>query len=88
MESDCLEVVEACRSRDSQWEIVSIVEDITLLHSRFAHYAVVWCPRECNAVANHITSLSLVGNLPPGWSVRIPSSFDRILDVDSNSISM
>ena len=44
MESDSLEVVDACRNILARSEIVTIVEDIAQMKNWFAECAFVWTP--------------------------------------------
>ena len=83
MESDNIEVIEACRSKSSRAEIATVVNDIKNLKCSFLECGFVWTPREANEAAHHIARLLLVDELNCDWLSSHPSILDHSLRKDS-----
>lgn len=86
MESDCLQVIEACRNNSPTHEIAIVVEDILAMRSWFSSYALLWTPREANELAHQVAHLSLEGNLSQDWVPRVPPMVDSILRKESHFV--
>ena len=83
VESDCLEVVDACRNCVACSELMMVAEDVHRMRNWFSHYALLWTPRESNCVAHQVAHLHLNGNLKADWVVRPPSIVANLLRKDS-----
>ena len=81
MESDCLQVVEACGSRSPSHEIAMVVEDIMAMKEWSQIVLLLWCPQEANqAVMGAVLCSALYPaidytNLLSGFLVRSWSCF-------------
>lgn len=85
VESDCLELVQACRDEVKRGEIQNIVGDIRALKRGFQSAAFTWIGREGNQVAHLLAKLAKIGNLPLNWTWNLPSSLSSAVDVDKAS---
>ena len=83
MESNSLEVFEACRNSPSCSEISSVVEDISNLWARFSQCSLLWTPHEANEMAHIMARLQLARNLVVDWLVNRNSYLQRILARDA-----
>ena len=84
LESDNLEVIEACRLKSARSELVSVVEDIANMRAWFFDCVLLWTPREAKKVAHHEARLLLDANLHEDWMVRYPVIIDQKLKKDSS----
>ena len=83
VESDCLEVVEACRNRIACSELAMEVEDVNRMKSWFSHCGLLWIRREANQVAHQVARFQMEGNLNRDWVIRYPSIIADLLKMDS-----
>lgn len=67
VESDCLQLVRACRKEIILGEIQGIVTDINSYRDIHSKCGITWTPREGNAVAHHIALLESQQLLPLRW---------------------
>ena len=86
IESDCLQVVEACWNKTPSHEIAIVVADLIAMKDWFSNCALLWCPREANQLAHQLAHLLLVGNLILDWVTRVPPSVQAILQKHSHSV--
>ena len=82
LESDNLQIIEACRSDKPLWEIAIILEDIGVLKESFSFCAFTWTLWEGNCVAHHAVQLALAGSLREDWVIAKPPSLLQILRKD------
>ena len=72
VESDNLEMIEACRGNLRLWDIEAVVEDIINLKKEFSFCVFLWTPYEANFAMHHVAKLSLVGKLQSNWCISKP----------------
>lgn len=77
-ESDCLELVRACRSEIKLGEISSIIHDIQFFKNENPNIGITWTPRKGNEVAHNIALLGFHNAFPYNW-VRFPPPSLKIL---------
>ena len=53
------------------------------IRHHFAGCTIIWITKQANVAVRHIAKLSLVRNLSVDWTVRYPSSSNKILVKDS-----
>ena len=82
LESDNLQIVEACRSGKIVGEIAIILDDIKMLKELLLFCAFTWTPREGNRLAHHVAQLALTGNLHQDWLISKPPSLVQLLFAD------
>lgn len=64
VESDSLELVQACRNKIVRGEVFNIVKDIVFLKTQFQHSAFTWVSRVGNGVAHQVAHLACRNQLP------------------------
>lgn len=67
LESDCLQLIDACNLRRSIGEIQIIVNDIVRLKRNFSQCNFTWIPRRINQVAHILAQLHSRNCLPYSW---------------------
>ena len=82
IESDCLQLIEACQNNSWLWQVDFIIEDIFTIQRSFAECGLVWAAREGNELAHHVAKLSLQGKLLVDWIVSKPFIFSQIIERD------
>ena len=82
LESDNLQIIEACRSRKVLGEIAIILDDLKTLKDLFSFCALTWTSQERNRVAHHVAQLTLAGTLNENWLISKPQSLVQSLKVD------
>ncbi|XP_057459002.1 uncharacterized protein LOC130749647 [Lotus japonicus] len=82
IESDCSELVKACKGEIKVGTIKGIVEDIIEIRQRFQYCAFTWTPREGNLVAHLAAKSCLEGNLGRNWSWCPPMVIFNALQKD------
>ena len=85
LESDNLQIIEACRSKKMIGEIATILNDIRVLSDCFHLCAFTWTPREGNQVAHLVAQLSIAGTLRGDWITSKPDSLAQLLLADARS---
>lgn len=75
-ESDCLELVKACRGEIIKDEIAIIVKDINILRQGFSCCGFMWCSRKGNELAHNIAHLASV---PSNWVYHWPFVLKNII---------
>ena len=85
LESDNLELIEACRSGTFLTDEAVVIEDTLELKKNFSDCALVWAPREANRPADHVAKLALAGSLPDNWVLCKPYSLASSLRLDFRS---
>ena len=81
VESDCLQIAEACRNEEQHPKAVVIIEDIQRLNFLPALWLIVG-KREANYSAHIIAKLSLSRNLNVDWSHRFSLDLIKALASD------
>lgn len=87
LESDNLEVIQACRKENQRGEIRTVLEDIWRLKEQLHSCGFTWTERQGNELAHQIAALARVNRLPLNWTYNIPSSVNFILQKDRLGIS-
>ena len=74
IESDNLQLAEACRNGDLLYDAAMVINDIIKLKDSFSGSAcaLVWASGYSNKIAHYVAKSALVGNLPKDWLVRRP----------------
>ncbi|XP_057418855.1 uncharacterized protein LOC130713070 [Lotus japonicus] len=83
IESDCLQLIEACNKKRQVGEIQILTDDITKLSNNFLHCKFSWIPRRVNCVAHSIANLHNRHLLPPNWLFTPPQQIAAQLRKDS-----
>lgn len=83
LESDNLELVEACRSGVLLTDEAVVIGDILEMKKAFSVCAFVWAPRLANQPADLVGKLLLAGTLPIDWVWHKPQSLASLLSKDS-----
>lgn len=86
LESDNLEVVQACRKEIQRGEIRAIVEDISQIKQNFVECGFTWTDRQGNGLAHHVAAMAKENLLPPNWTYNITNSVNVILQKDKANI--
>lgn len=86
LESDNLEVIQACRREIMRGEIRAILEDIWKLKQELSRCGFTWTRRQGNELAHQIAALGRSNRLNQDWTYNIPSSIKSILRKDQRSI--
>lgn len=82
LESDCLELIRACRKKKIIGEIRNFVADIQQFASSIPSCGFTWVTKEGNEAAHLLAKLTLQGALPLHWRWNHPSSLQQILHRD------
>lgn len=72
VETDNLEVQDACYSPCPPWRISSFVHKIKLILSAHPHFSVSWSRRSANKVADLVAKMALKNTLPLSWTWLVP----------------
>lgn len=64
LESDCLDLIRACRGEFQQGEIMQLLQDIWFLKGSFRRCGFTWVARSGNMLAHTIAKLEHSGSLP------------------------
>lgn len=86
-ESDCLDLIKACRGDLEKHQIQNFLKDIWKLKQSFVTCGFTWTPREGNEVANTIAHLACAGSLPSNWTWNCPHHLKRLIDKDRPAAS-
>lgn len=82
VESDCLQLVRACKGEICIGEIKGLVDDIKEFRKQFRYCAFSWTPREGNGVAHLIARSCLQGSLARTWTRVHPLAIFNALQKD------
>lgn len=85
-ESDCLELVSACRKESKRGVIANIVQDILHMAANLNWYGFTWTAKEGNTVAHQIAKLNLRNLLPVHWRWNMPCALKDCFLKDQMSI--
>lgn len=76
-ESDCLELVAACRKEYKRGVIANIVQDILFMAGKLEWVGFTWTAKGGNTVAHHVAKLHLRDLLPIHWRWGMPFSLQE-----------
>jgi ribonuclease HI len=80
LESDSLEIIQACRSETEVWSPHSaILADCFMRAQAFRSLSFEHCPREANMVAHHIAQFAYDGKSSFGWDGDSPDFIRRLV---------
>ena len=88
VESNSLEVIEACRGNLHLWDIKAMMEDIVNLKKEFSFCAFLWTPREANSIMHFVAKMSLAGKLQSDRCISKAISLRCILANDCNQFGL
>lgn len=86
IETDCQEVVRACRNEIKVGEIVCIIKDIQSFKLVDPAIGLTWVSREGNQATHHVAQPGSRNTLSHFWCYDPPPSLCRILESDRNSL--
>lgn len=86
LESDCLNLVEACKGGKQVGEAKVIVEDILKLQVTFQSCSFSWCSRNWNKAAHLTANACLHNTLAAGWTFHPPMPIALALSEDARHI--
>lgn len=86
IETDCKELVRACKQEIKVGEIMALVQDIENLRNNNPDIGLTWTPREGNVAAHHVALLGSRNALPAIWTSVPPPSLKQIIDLDKERI--
>lgn len=79
-ESDCLDLIKACRGEIVKNQIQNILNDIWSFKQNFVTCGFTWTPRSGNEVAHTVAHLASLGSLPVNWTWNCPEHLRRLID--------
>ncbi|KAJ1414333.1 Ribonuclease H domain [Sesbania bispinosa] len=85
LESDCLNIVSACRKAADFGEISGIIQDILTYKERMVSCGFLWVHRTGNLLAHEVAKAAAAGSLPTAWPINIPPFLRPLLTSDADS---
>lgn len=82
VESDNLQLIQACHGELEMRCILNISQDINALRSNFEFCGLTWVARQGNICAHMVADLHRQSLLPTGWIFRPPSLLRAVLVKD------
>lgn len=79
VESDCLELIKACREDIKRGEIFGLIKDILSIKNKFQQIGFTWISRKGNQVAHQIALLASQKALPANWIRNYPCSLSSLI---------
>lgn len=86
LESDCLDLIYACRKETVKGEIINIVDDIIHFAQELSWCGFTWVKRQGNSVAHLLAELTMSNAIPLHWRWNHPPALQRCLHLDKDGI--
>lgn len=87
VESDCLDLIKACREEVKRGVITTLIKDILSIKSKLQRIGFTWVPREGNQVAHQIALLASHNCLPVNWTRSPPSCLLALIQKDQHVLN-
>lgn len=81
-ESDCMDLIEACRKNKKKKELDCIIKDIEEFSKNFNSMGFLWVNRKGNLVADMVASLASKNELNRNWVSYPPPLLMSVLDLE------
>lgn len=85
-ESDCMDLIEACRNNKKKKELDCIIKDIDELSKNFISKGFLWVNKNGNLAADMVANMASMNELNSNWVMYPPPSLMAVLDLERKRV--